>query len=210
MFNYSEVIDISWPISQEMTAYKDSKTVALVATKTFERDHVRSSLITMSSHTGTHLDAPSHFLANGTTTDRLDLTSLIGPCVVLNLTDCVDIITRVDLEKYDITQGSIILAKTKNSARSANDPFDYNFIALSADAAALLVEKKVKAFGIDYLGIERGVPGHPTHNTLLANNVCIIEGLRLGHVTPGAYTLCCLPLLLQGLDGAPARAVLLK
>ena len=210
MLNYSEIIDISWPISLDMTAYKNDKTVNVVATKTFERDHVRSSLITLSSHTGTHVDAPSHFLDTGKTVDALDLTALIGTCVVLDFTHCVDTITRADIEKYTIERGSIVLAKTKNSAHGAQELFDYNFVTLSADAALLLVEKKVKTFGIDYLGVERGDSRHLTHTTLLAHNVCLIEGLRLSHVAQGSYTLCCLPLFMQGLDGSPARAVLLR
>ena len=205
---YTKIIDISWPVSMAMTAYKDNKTVSFVATKTFERDHVRSSLISMSSHTGTHLDAPSHFLADGMTAEKLDLDALIGPCIVLDLTHCVDKITRADL--HGIGTHIRVLAQTKNSKHHPDAPFDHNFIALDVDAAQLLVERGVQVFGIDYLGVERAGQGsHSVHIELLAHNVCIIEGLRLGHVVPGVYTLCCLPLLLQGLDGSPARAVLL-
>lgn len=208
--NYTELIDISWPISATMTAYKDNRTVQIVATKTFQQDHVRSSIITMSSHTGTHIDAPSHFLEYGASTEAIDLKTLIGPCIVIDVTHAHEYIMRSDLELHAIEPGAIVLVKTKNSNHNPQAPFDYNFVALHADAAVYLVEKKIKAFGIDYLGVERGTPGHPTHKTLLSNGVTLLESIRLGHVAAGAYTLCCLPLLLEGLDGAPARAVLLR
>ena len=210
IFKYTEIIDISWPITSNMTAYKDQSTVQVIATKTFERDHHRASLITMSSHTGTHIDAPSHFLGNGKTIEKINISSLIGSCKVLDFTDCNEKITNNEFQKFSIEKNDIILVKTKNSKRSPTDLFDHNFVYLDQQAAQWLVDCKIKAFGIDYLGIERHNPGHETHTTLLKNDICIIEGLRLDHVSPGSYTLCCLPLLINDCDGAPARAVLLK
>ncbi len=205
-----EIIDISWPIDPAMTAYKDKQLVAFEQLKTFERDHVRESVIRLGSHSGTHIDAPSHFMADGMYIDQVPLSTTIGPCRVVDLTKCNDVITQQDLQQHTIEEGSIILFKTRNSMRSSSDPFDYQFISVAADAAAYLAEKKVKAVGIDYLGIERNQPGHETHLQFMRQGITIIEGLRLAHVQEGSYFLWCLPLAVQGLEAAPARAVLVK
>lgn len=205
-------IDISWPISSDMTAYKDRYVVRIIPTKNFEQDAVRESLITVGSHTGTHIDAPAHFIKNGVRTDALSLDATIGPCVVIDMMHCTQSITRTDLIAVadSIQQGSRILFKTRNSAHTPTDPFDATFVYIDRQAAAYLAELKIQAVGIDYLGIERNQKGHETHITLLSAGVVIIEGLRLEHVVPGHYFLYCLPLALVGTDGAPARAILTK
>jgi arylformamidase len=205
-----EIIDISWPITPSMTAYKDKKIVAFEHAKNFAQDNVCESYITLGSHTGTHVDAPAHFMQQGSTIDQLPLQALIGPCRVLDMTHIDEYIGRDDLTNQSLQEGEIILFKTTNSALSANQPFNKNFVYVAASAAEVLVEKKVKAVGIDYLGIERNQPDHATHTTLFKNNIVIIEGLRLQRVQPGHYTLYCLPLAVVGLEAAPARAVLIK
>jgi arylformamidase len=207
--SYPSIIDISWPISPTMTAYKNKQTVVFTPIKTFETDKARESLISMSTHAGTHVDAPYHFLQQGITIDNFDLNSLVGPCKVIDLSHCDEKITAADLEKQSINQGDRILLKTKNSKNEASAPFNPNFVYLAADAAQYLASKKILTVGIDYLGIERAQPNHETHRVLFENNITIIEGLRLDHVQAGTYFLCCLPLKLQGLDAAPARAILL-
>lgn len=202
-------IDISWPISSDMTAYKDRAVVQLTSVKTFPKDHVRESLLTIGSHSGTHVDAPAHFLGAGTTIDQIPLEKLIGPCVVIDLTQCVDKIIKQDLVGANISRDHIVLLKTKNSAHAATESFNSQFVYLAHDAAQFLVECGARAVGIDYLGIERNQPGHETHEILFKNNIVAIEGLRLGHVQPGSYTFVCLPLLISGCDAAPARAVLI-
>jgi len=102
------------------------------------------------------------------------------------------------------------LFKTKNSALKNNAPFDPEFIYLDKTGAKYCVEQKIKAVGIDYLGIERNQPGHETHALLLENNIGIIEGLRLAHAEADQYFLICLPLLIPGADASPARAILCK
>lgn len=207
---YTNIIDISWPISPAMTAYKDKKVVAFTTTKQFETDHVREALITLGTHSGTHIDAPAHFLGTGKTIDQQTLAMLVGACRVLDLTHCVEKITAQDLAAYDIKPGERILCKTRNSERGPEDLFDPHFIFIDQSASAFCVERKISAIGIDYLGVERAQPGHETHTTLLAAGIAVIEGLRLANVQPGAYDLVCLPLLLKGLDGGPARAILLE
>lgn len=208
--NMQKVIDISWPLSNDMTAYKDRNVVQITAVKKFQQEHARESRITIGSHSGTHVDAPSHFLDTGVTIDQISLDNLIGPCVVIDMTQCVDAITRYDLIDANIPRDHVVLFKTRNSAHTATDPFNGRFVYLAHDAAHFLVECGVRVVGIDYLGIERNQPGHETHQVLLKNDIVVVEGLRLGHVEAGTYTFVCLPLLLPGLDAAPARALLIK
>jgi arylformamidase len=203
-----QYIDISWPITHDASSYKDRHVIHIEATKTFTRDGARESLITLSSHTGTHIDAPAHFLKDGTTIDQLSLDKLIGPCRVLDLTIVAEKIMANDLKAHEPCEDEILLLKTTNSSRTPTAPFNPYFVYLSAEAADYLVSKNIKTVGIDYLGIERNQPEHQTHRSLLSAGIVIIEGLRLQHVAAGAYNLICLPLLLPGLDAAPARAAL--
>ena len=205
-----KIIDISWPISPEMTAYKDRSVVDFMPIKVFEMDGARESLLQLGTHSGTHIDAPSHFCEDGETIDRMPLSALIGPCEVVDATAVKLVITAADLRTMNIPMRSRILFKTSNSQRAATDPFDKNFVYLDASAAQFLVDKKTRAVGIDYLGIERNQPAHDTHILLMNNEVAIIEGLRLQHVLPGSYQLSCLPMAIVGLEAAPARAVLVK
>lgn len=206
------LIDISWPLSATTTAYKNRYVINFEETKNFEHDGVRETKITLGAHSGTHIDAPSHFLKNGKTVDELPLDRCIGKAVVLDVSYCSQYITRDDLLQHDavIQKDDIVLLRTKNSDLSSDDTFNVNFVYLKASAAHYLIEKKVKAVGIDYLGIERGQPDHVTHTSFMNAGIVIIEGLRLGQVECGEYTLFCLPLYVVGLEAAPARAILIK
>ncbi|MCX5924916.1 MAG: cyclase family protein [Candidatus Dependentiae bacterium] len=206
-----KLLDISWPISAAITSYKDRYIVKIEPLKEFEKDGVRESMIELTSHTGTHVDAPAHFLRDGKTIDHVELERFAGSCVVLDLMDVTDAITDERLEEHDgeIADEDIVLFKTTNSLIAATDPFNPHFVYLHESGARYLVEKGVKAVGIDYLGIERGDPSHATHTILLEAGIAIIEGLRLAHVEPGEYPFMCLPLNVIGADAAPARAVLL-
>ncbi len=204
------IIDVSWPIAETMTGYKDRKSVTFEQLKTFEKDSVRSSRITIDSHTGTHIDAPAHFLADGKPLYEVDRGILIGQCTVLDLTDVTGGITKSDLEKKEIKEGDIVVLKTKNSDLGLTAPFDKDFVYLEKSGAHYLVEKKIKAVAIDYLGIERNQPDHETHKILMQNNIGIVEGLRLSHVEPAGYFFICLALPVVGLEAAPARAILVE
>jgi arylformamidase len=205
-----KIYDISWPISMQSTAYKDKKTVHFEPLKSWNVDAARETVLTMNAHTGTHIDAPSHFLANGTTIDQLKLQQVIGDCKVFDLSMIAECIMPEHIKSFDIVAGDIVLFKTANSALAVDAKFDPNFIYLSVAAAHYLVEKKVKTVGIDYLGIERNQPGHETHTELFNNGVTIIEGLRLKEVRQSSYFLCCLPLYTIGIEAAPARAILIE
>ena len=169
-----------------------------------------TSQITLSVHTGTHVDAPHHFLDNGRTVEGLSLDVLIGRAYVLHLPD-VDVITAGLLEHADITPRTRrLLFKTRNSEYWAKGikEFQPNFVGISADAAQFLVDRNVRLVGVDYLSVAPYKKSVPTHQILLRAGVVVVEGLDLSQVSQGRYTLHCLPLKMGGSDGAPARVIL--
>lgn len=205
------IIDISWPLSGDMTTYKNRADVIIDKLKSITKDCVAESMIQMHTHTGTHVDAPAHFIENGKTIDQIPLDFLCGTAVVIDCTHISEAITAEDLKIHQkiITTHTRILLKTKNSFCKPTDPFNTHFVYLEKSGAQFLIDHGVKTVGFDYLGIERNQPGHPTHKTILQSGI-IIEGLRLAPVEPGIYTLFCLPLLIDKSDGSPARAILIK
>jgi arylformamidase len=204
-----KIIDISWPINASMTEYKNRKSVRIDAVKNFKTDSVRESVISFHSHTGTHIDAQSHFLENGTTIESVDLDSVVGTCRVLDLTEVEKMIVPEHLEKHKLCAGERILLKTRNSFTASDAPFDTQFVFVSKEAAAFCADKKIRTIGIDYLGIERNQPHHETHTIFFNAGITIVEGLRLAIVAQGTYQFVCLPLLTPGIDAAPARAILI-
>ena len=205
-----KIIDISWPLVEGMTTYKNKGIVQIKETKDWEKDRSRESLLTMIAHTGTHVDAPSHFLQDGKTIDKVALDTFVGPCQVVDLSDPkIGVITADELKKHTIT-AKRALFKTKNSFLDPKALFNPDFVYVDKTAAAYLKDLGVVCVGIDYLGIETKQPEHETHKTLLGNGIGIIEGLRLADVASGYYTLVCLPLALVGTEASPARAVLIN
>ena len=171
-------------------------------------DTANVSLLSMGSHTGTHVDAPAHFIEGGATVEALPLDSLIGPALVAEV-GCERLIGRRDLEPLPLGSQSRLLLKTRNSALWAAGDFSRDFVALDLEGARHLTERGLRLIGIDYLSIEAfHSPGHPVHRHLLGAGVVILEGLDLSRVAPGVYELVCLPLPVRGIDGAPCRAVL--
>lgn len=171
-------------------------------------DTANVSLLSMGSHTGTHVDAPAHFIEGGATVESLPLDSLIGPALVAEV-GCERLIGRRDLEPLLVGDESRLLLKTRNSALWAAGGFSRDFVALDLEGARYLTERGLRLIGIDYLSIEAfHSPGHPVHRHLLGAGVVILEGLDLSRVAPGVYELVCLPLPVRGIDGAPCRAAL--
>lgn len=173
-------------------------------------DQCNVTKMQMGVHTGTHVDAPYHFLGDGVTTDAIPIETFIGPCLVVEI-DSEVLIEKRDLQKYNMNGYSRILIKTRNSEIWANNisAFEKNFVALGIDAAQYLVEMKTILVGIDYLSVESfHSEGSPVHKLLLMNNISILEGLNLSGVKAGVYGLICMPLKLQGCEGAPARVLL--
>ena len=170
------------------------------------------SRIDMSVHTGTHVDAPFHFLGgDSATVEALSLRILTGRAYVLHLPDDVDVIDADLLQKADIPPRTRrLLFRTRNSGYWARQEpeFQTDFVGLTAGAAQTLVDRGVKLVGIDYLSIAPYKRSRPTHEILLQAGIVIVEGLNLSAISQGRYALYCRPLKLAGSDGAPARAIL--
>ncbi len=204
-----KIYDISMTIHEKMMVYKniDEKRPKIKVLKTFEKDHYNESSITLDIHTGTHIDAPFHMIDKGETIESIPLEKLVTACQVLDLSEVEDGITKKHLQSKDISEGSFILLKTKNSYTNS---FDTNFIYLKKSGAKYLADKKIIGVGIDSLGIERGQKNHDTHTILMSQRIIIIEGLRLKDITEGNYKMIALPLKIEGTDGAPARIILMS
>lgn len=205
-----KIIDISWPLSENMTGYKDKSTLEIITTRFFNEDGVRESKISCGVHVGTHVDAPSHMLEDGSTIERIELKNLIGEAILVDLTYAELVITKEDLINFNLPPNIILLLKTKNSDLLPTQNFNKDFVYLNDQAAQYCIDMKVKAIGIDYLGIERDQSDHLSHKKLFSNNVAIIEGLRFKNISEGKYFFICLPLKLSNIDAAPARAILLE
>jgi arylformamidase len=203
--------DITLTITPKTIVWPGDEPVSIKQTSSIAAgDNSNVSEVTMSCHTGTHVDAPHHFLNNGVTVEDLSLDLLVGRAYVLHLPD-VSMITAAALMQADVPPRTRrLLFKTRNSQYWAdgNREFQTDYVGLSVDAAELLVDRNVKLVGIDYLSIAPYKMGTPVHSILLDAGMVIIEGLDLSMVSQGRYTLHCLPLKLGGVEGAPARAIL--
>ena len=166
------------------------------------------SRLDMGAHTGTHLDAPSHFIEGAAGTETIPLDVCIGPAWVVDATGLRSNIGPTELARLDFpTDETRLLFKTLNSELWNQPGFSEAFIGLDGDAARLLAERGVRLVGADYLSIAPFGNPAPTHLALLSAGVVIIEGLDLRAVDPGPVDLLCLPLRLVGSDGVPARAL---
>lgn len=170
------------------------------------------SRLDMGVHTGTHIDAPYHFLTDGGLVEDISLDVLIGPAQVIEFPESCDRITAAVLQEAGIKNGvQRLLFKTRNSACwVGGTPFRDDFIALWPDGAEYLVESGVKLVGIDYLSVAPFTDGVTTHRILLEGGIVILEGIDLSQAPAGDYVLYCLPLKLGRCEGAPARAILQK
>ncbi len=205
-------IDISVTLKSGMIHWPGDPPVKIKHTHSMAKgDTANVSKIDMGSHTGTHMDAPTHFLCRGKGIDRMPLDATLGEARVIEIRDTVSI-KPAELKRHRIRRGERILFKTKNSLRCwKENSFVKDFIYLSLEAAMFLAQCRTKTVGIDYLsvgGFKRD--GDATHRTLLKAGIWIIEGLDLSQAQPGKYELICLPLKLSHGDGAPARAILRK
>jgi arylformamidase len=207
-----KIYDITIPITPAMPVWPGDPAVTLArVSKIEEGANANVSQLALSAHTGTHVDAPYHFLPDGVPLDQVPLDLFMGRAYVAHLPD-VDLITAAALAGAGIpARTRRLLLKTRNSEiwARAEQEFQTDFVALSPDAAQYLVEKGVRLVGIDYLSIAPYKQSRPVHEILLKAGILILEGIDLSGVPAGRYSLYCLPLHLQGADGAPARAVLL-
>ena len=207
--SYQKIIDISLPLNEQTILYPGNPAVSFEHFGSASGSSFNSK-ISMSSHSGTHMDAPRHAFKDGTGVDQIDLQKVIGPCRVIDFTACKTEITVDDLQAKNIQKEERILFKTTNSFRGF-DTFYNDYIYLSGQGAIYLAELGVSLVGIDALSIKKkGLPDNTSHSALLSKNIPILEGINLRDVEPGEYFLLAAPIKFTGLDGSPLRAVLLQ
>lgn len=204
-----KIYDISMPITLDMPVYKgkESKRPQITVESDFQTGTVYESRISLNLHTGTHLDRTLHMMEGGNTIETLDLSQVVTPCRVIDLTRVSEKITEQDLISKEIKEGEFLLLKTKNSFE---DILEKNFIYLDSSGAKYLAGFKLKGIGIDALGIERDQPGHETHLQLMEVGTQVLEGLRLKEIEEGEYLLIAAPIPIVGAEAAPVRALLLQ
>jgi arylformamidase len=203
------IIDISLPIHHAMPIWPGDPCPELTPVASLEVHGVQVSRLVLGTHTGTHLDAPRHFIPGGRTIDQLDLGVLLGLCRVVEVIGMGGHISRADLQRVELHPGERLLLKTRNSHQPTRGTFAPDFIALELSAADYLCEQKVCLVGIDGPSIDAAdVSDFPSHKRLLGADILIVENLVLRHVMPGSYGLIAAPLNLTGADGCPIRALL--
>jgi arylformamidase len=197
-----QIIDISVPLREGMVTYPGDPVVQMERAASIENgDVVNLTRMDFGLHSGTHVDAPVHFIDGASGVDSVSLDALVGPCEVVEVPD----LSRDSVARAP-EGAERVLFKTPNSELWSRDEFAEEFARLDGAAATLLVERGVRLVGVDYLS----VGDEAAHRALLEAAVVPVEGLDLRNVSPGAYRLICLPLRIAGADGAPARAILIR
>ena len=203
--------DISLTYTEDLPTWPGDPTIQLKQISSIEDGEMANvTHLSMCAHSGTHVDAPDHFLGDGKTVESIPLQLMVGPAAVVEIR-AEGTITAADLISAQIPEGTKrILLKTANSEvwAAGNRDFQEDYLAPDGEAAKYLVELGIEVIGVDYLSVAPFTDPEPTHKTLLEAGVLIIEGLDLSGVEPGEYTLYCLPLKIGGADGAPARVLL--
>lgn len=205
------IFDISVPVKTDGLVYPGNPEISIEPQQAISQGAgANVSRIVFGSHTGTHVDAAKHFFDDGQTVDQIPLDRLVGPAILIAVDDSLMSVTARDLEKFHLAGRKRVLIRTRNSGFLLEPNFHRDYTFLAPDGAEYLVSLGVELVGVDYLSIEQFHSGHHrTHRTLLEKSVVIVEGLHLRGPPPGEYDFCCLPLRLEGLDGAPARAILI-
>ncbi len=202
-------IDVSVVLRTGMVHWPGDPSARITHVHDMERgDPATVSFLEMGAHSGTHMDAPAHFIQGGRGIDTMPVDAAIGPARVIAIRNRKSI-TSEELVPHRIRRGERILFKTWNSARCwKTDEFIEDYVHISTEAARYLIERQVKLVGVDYLSVGAfQADGADTHRALLNGGIWIIEGLNLAKVKPGRVQLVCLPLKIAGADGAPARAL---
>ena len=209
-----EYIDVSFTYYSDMAIYPNNPDFSIQRVQDLEKgDKANVSMISMGTHTGTHIDAPSHFILGGKSIDEIPLEDMNGIAKVLDLRG-YDGISKELLTGYDIGRGDIVILKTDNTEVFQGNKVLEDYVTLDYHAAEYLAEKKIKMVCIDYMTIEipraRRILGKSVHSILLGNGVLIAEALNLAKAEEGIYQLYCFPLNIIGADGVPVRIVLSK
>jgi arylformamidase len=202
-------IDVTVPIRDGMLHWPGDPPVRVERVSDIDRgDPYTVSRLSLGAHTGTHVDAPLHYVQGGRGIDELPLDALVGEARVLRIVDPRRV-TVDELVRNDVTEGERVLFRTRNSERPwSTQPFTEDYVHVAPDAAEWLAARGVRTVGVDYLSVASPEEGVVTHRALLLAGVVIVEGLDLSRVPAGRYQFVCLPLKLQAGDGAPARVLL--
>ncbi len=208
------IFDISVTLGPRTPIWPNSRKIQLTRVQKIEHGYLSNvSVLSCDVHSGTHIDAPLHFIPRGKTVSQISLEILVGKTFVCYIPSDKHI-KSVDLEKAGIKNNTErLLIKTKNSRfwKEYGNVFQPNYIALTPEAAQWIVAKELKLVGIDYLSVQPYEDTtQETHKILLSAGIVILEGINLSDVHPGEYELICLPLKLENSEGAPARAILRK
>jgi len=208
----AEWIDISVPLHNGMVTWPGDASFERTSTLEIAKgDPCNLSQISTTTHIGTHMDAPRHYLPGAAGMETMPIAASIGRARVIDIHN-PEMIRLSELEPHRLAHGERVLFKTRNSSHAwKTDEFQKNYVHIHPEAARYLAECRVQTVGVDYLSVDPFVDGgSEAHHILLEAGIWIIEGLQLEHVEPGEYELVCLPLKIMGGDGAPARAVLRK
>ncbi len=213
-----KIYDISRPIGRGEPVYPGNEAPSLTRIKVFSKDKSNLSALSMGLHTGSHLDAPLHYLKNGKTIDKLVLEKCVGWCRVINFENVKEEIGELEIKRIKPKAGEIILFKTKNSClagrqarQTKSKRFNKNFVYLNESGARFLVKSKIKAVGIDGPSIRKfRLKPDTVHPMLLKAGIGVYEGLYFREVKPGRYFFIGLPLKIKGAEASPVRAVLIK
>lgn len=203
----SGFLDITLPVTPGMAVWPGSPAVEFNRRLTLEADGVEDTSLVIGAHTGTHLDAPSHFIPGGLTVDRIDPRVLVGPAWVAEV-EGAELITGPHLDALGIPAATKRLLLKANRGARRTPPFEPAFTALDDSAAEWVADRGMVLFGIDALSVEPFGGYQRTHGILLGAGVILLEGLNLDDASPGPWELICLPLRLAGVEAAPVRAFL--
>lgn len=206
-----KIIDISLPLNNDTPIYPENVPLSVSVHHAMPEYATHLSSIIFGSHTGTHIDAPAHAIVGALTLDKIPLNSFLGTCRVLDFSqEKNEAVTQEMLKNKNIKKGERILLKTHNSIRGF-EKFYEDYVYLDGNGADYLASLDVLLVGIDSLSIKKhGSPDQRPHTSLLEKNIPIIEGLNLVAADEREYELICLPLNFTGIEGAPARAVLIE
>jgi arylformamidase len=204
------IYDISVPVANGGVVYPGNPEISIRPQQEVSKGgSANVSSLAFGSHTGTHVDAPKHFFNDGATVDMLPLDVLMGPAMLVVMADDAMSVGVPELKRHELKGHTRILIKTRNSGFIRGGEFVKDYTYLAPDGAEYLANLGVKLVGVDYFSVEQFHSGHhQTHRALLERGIIIVEGLDLSAPPMGPYDLRVLPLRLTGLDGAPARAVL--
>jgi arylformamidase len=209
-----KIYDITLTVTPDIPVWPGDVKVQLERVKKIEEGATDNlSKMIMGVHTGTHMDAPYHFVADGKKIDELPLDMMVGPVQVIQISDKVNLITAEVLKSVKMNpKVKRILFKTRNSQlwKKNEKKFQKDFVAISEDAAKVLVKAGMVLVGLDYLSVGPFGNAKPTHDVLLGAGMTLLEGANLANVPAGEYIIYCLPMKLGATEGAPARAILIK